>query len=164
MSVELCERGTRNIEIKKTGLIDDQNCAAPYMFAEMKLYGWNTSKSITWRRRRRRLRVGASLKTRQHEWTEFMYISGYIEKVKRKVRNPDCSDTRVGKRKSWTPRNCRNTSVRMKFWNIILLSLSYWYTRATTSISFLLPDPDSWNNRHYKMCTAVCLRPWCKFI
>jgi len=35
-----------------------------------------------------------------------MYISGYIEKVKRKAGTHDCSDTRVGKRKSWTPILC----------------------------------------------------------
>ena len=35
MSVELCERGTRNVEIKKkTGLIEYQYCAAPYLFAD----------------------------------------------------------------------------------------------------------------------------------
>ena len=34
MSVELCERETRNVEIKKTGLIEYQYCEAPYLFAD----------------------------------------------------------------------------------------------------------------------------------
>ena len=34
ISVELCERGSRNIEIKKNGLIDYEYCAAPYLFAD----------------------------------------------------------------------------------------------------------------------------------
>jgi len=35
-----------------------------------------------------------------------MYIAGYIEKVKRRVPNHDCSDKRVGKRRHVGPALC----------------------------------------------------------
>jgi len=44
-------------------------------------------------------RMRASLKMRQHEWTEYMCPAGYMEKVKIILSSQDCSATPVGKRR-----------------------------------------------------------------